>query len=97
MKTKLLTSVCIVAISFLTVRPAMASADEPTTLNTVADIVIVRPACFAATIVGSCIFVVALPIAAISRSINKTADTLVVRPAKATFCRPVGEMDSLEE
>ena len=44
---------------------------------------------------GSAIFVVALPVAAISKSVKKTADTLVAKPAKATFTRPLGDMDAL--
>jgi hypothetical protein len=54
-----------------------------------------RPACFVATVVGSAIFVVALPFAAMSKSTKKTADALVVKPAKATFSRPLGEFEEL--
>ena len=60
-----------------------------------ADALVVRPACLVATVVGSAVFVVALPAAAISKSVKKTADTLVVKPAKATFTRPLGDMEAL--
>jgi hypothetical protein len=46
-------------------------------------------------VLGSALFVVALPVAAISRSIPHTAKVLVVQPAKATFSRPIGDMDDL--
>jgi hypothetical protein len=39
--------------------------------------------------------VVALPAALLSKSVKKTADVLVVKPAKATFTRPVGDMEDL--
>src|SRR5215218_7580771 len=52
-----------------------------------ADVLIARPAWFAETVVGAGPFVVALPFAAASGSIEKTAHTLVTRPARATFRR----------
>lgn len=94
MKTKLLTLVCVMAVSLGSVTPCVASSDSGP-LEVVADVLIVRPGCFVATVLGSALFVVALPAAAISRSIPQTADTLVVIPAKATFSRPVGDMASL--
>jgi hypothetical protein len=60
-----------------------------------ADVIAVRPLCFVATIVGSALFVVSLPVAAISGSASKTAEALVHQPARATFTRPIGEMSSL--
>jgi hypothetical protein len=94
MKTKLLTLVCVLAVSLGSVTPCMASSDSGP-LEVIADVLIVRPGCLVATVLGSALFVVALPVAAISRSVPKTADTLVVQPAKATFSRPVGDMGAL--
>ncbi len=96
MKTKLLTLVCVLLMSLGSVTPCVASTDSGP-LEVVADVFIVRPGCFLATAIGSVVFVVALPAAAISRSIPKTADTLVVQPAKATFTRPVGDMSALSD
>jgi hypothetical protein len=89
-----MTLACVLAISLGSITPSVA-ADEYNSLNVIADIFIVRPGCFVATILGSAAFVVALPVAAISRSVPSTAHTLVVIPAKATFSRPVGDMDDL--
>jgi len=83
-------------MSLGSVTPCVASTDSGP-LEVVADVFIVRPGCFLATAIGSVVFVVALPAAAISRSIPKTADTLVVQPAKATFTRPVGDMSALSD
>jgi hypothetical protein len=66
-------------------------------METAADALVVRPACLAATVVGSAVFVVALPAALISKSVKKTANTLVVKPANATFTRPLGDLDALRE
>jgi hypothetical protein len=93
MKTKLLTVVCVTVIGLCSVNAGHASEDDP--LDVVADVALVRPGCFVATMLGSVVFIVALPIAVISRSVKKTADTLVVQPAKATFTRPLGDFSTL--
>ena len=94
MKTKLLTVICVLAVGLGSTSPALAS-DDSGSLELAADVVVVRPACFLATVIGSALFVVSLPVAATSRSVKKAARTLVVRPAKATFTRPLGDMESL--
>jgi hypothetical protein len=62
----------------------------------VADVTLTRPVCFALTVAGSGLFVLALPFAAASHSVKETANLLVVKPAKATFTRPVGDLDALK-
>ena len=94
MKTKTVILLCVLALVFGSVSPCMASSDSGS-LEAVADVLVVRPGCLIATVLGSAVFVVALPIAAISRSIPHTAQVLVVAPAKATFSRPVGDLDDL--
>ncbi|HEX4264385.1 MAG TPA: multidrug transporter [Verrucomicrobiae bacterium] len=93
MKTKLLTALC--ALTLLSAATP-AGAEEDKTLNALVDVSLVRPGCMVATIGGSALFLVCLPFAAMSRSIKKTAHTLVAVPAKAAFTRPVGEFSSLE-
>jgi hypothetical protein len=94
MRAKLLTAICVLAV--ISGGMASSSAQEPSgPLEVAADVLVVRPACLAATAVGSAIFVVALPAALISNTVKKTANTLVVKPAKATFTRPVGDMETL--
>jgi hypothetical protein len=95
MKTKLITGLCVALVLGMAT-PCLASNDEGS-LNAIADVTVVRPGCFVATVIGSAFFVVALPFAAISKSVKKTANTLVVKPAKATFTRPVGDMDALTD
>jgi hypothetical protein len=55
----------------------------------------VRPVGLAATAVGAAIFVVALPFAAISGDVRRTAKSLVGAPANFTFRRRLGDFESL--
>lgn len=87
MKTRFLIAGFVLAFSLFSVTSTRAQ-DE---VAVVTDALIARPACLVATAVGSVIFVVALPVAATSGSIDSTADVLVKRPAWATFKRPLGD------
>jgi hypothetical protein len=95
MKTKVVTLLCAVAIGWCGLTPTCA-AGESSPEWVAADALVARPACFVATVLGSACFIVALPFAACSKSVKKTADTLVVKPAKATFTRPLGDFDDLD-
>ncbi|HEV2695769.1 MAG TPA: hypothetical protein VG347_22970 [Verrucomicrobiae bacterium] len=93
MKTKILLVLCAILMAFGSINPVHASPDN--SLEVVGDVALVRPGCFLVTILGSAVFVVALPFAAASGSVKTTADTLVVHPAQATFTRPLGDFSSL--
>jgi len=96
MKPKTLTTLLLVAL-FLFIQTAPTQAFEDYSPEAVAaDTLVVRPICFAATIVGTAIFIISLPIAAISSSTGKAADVLVATPARATFKRPLGYFTELE-
>ena len=95
MKTRILT-ICCVLVFLLAQVPQTLAIEDASTEAIAADVLVVRPACFVMTVIGSVLFVVALPVAAISRSIKPTAHALVVRPARATFTRPLGDMTALE-
>jgi hypothetical protein len=95
MKTRILTIVCAVAILWAQT-PQTNAIEDGSTEAIAADVLVVRPACFIMTILGSALFVVALPVAAISKSTHQTAQALVVKPARATFTRPLGDMTALE-
>jgi len=96
MKTKLVTAVCVLAISLVSVTPCRA-ADKADPAAVVIDVVVARPVCLAVTVFGAAFFVASLPIAAVAKSVNRTADALVVKPAKATFTRPLGDFDTLSD
>jgi hypothetical protein len=94
MKKKLLTVMCVTVIGLCSVNAAQVYEND--SIAVVADVALVRPGCFVATVLGSAVFIVALPIAVISRSVKQTADTLVVQPAQATFTRPLGDFSTLD-
>jgi hypothetical protein len=96
MKTKLITIICAAAILSMGANTASAAAGDDD-LKVAADTLVVRPVCLAATVIGTGLFVISLPIAAISHSVKKTAHVLVVRPARATFTRRLGDMEDLED
>ena len=93
MKTKFKLVTLLLALTFVTA-PSTFAADDAGMLM-IADVAVVRPVCLAATAIGSAFFVISLPIAAMSRSTKKAAHVLVVNPARATFTRPLGDMDAL--
>ena len=70
-----------------TVSPAPKEATAEAML---ADVFILRPFGIAATVLGSVAFVVALPFTLLTGSVDKSAQRLVVDPAKFTFVRPLG-------
>ena len=92
MKTKFLLILCI--ITFAMGNITLTRADD--SIATVTDVVLVRPGCFIATVFGSVVFVIALPFAAASHSIQETADTLVLAPWHATVTRPIGDFSTIE-
>jgi len=60
----------------------------------IVDGLVLRPAGVLATIVGSMAFVVTLPFSIPTRSVDKAAQKLVVDPARYTFVRPLGQVES---
>ena len=58
------------------------------------DGLLLRPAGMLATLVGSVAFVVTLPFSIPTRSVDKAAQKLVVDPARYTFVRPLGQVES---
>jgi hypothetical protein len=96
MKAKLVTTICVLAISLGGAASSYAG-ENGGPMEVAADALVIRPACLVATVIGSAVFVVALPVAAISKSVKKTANVLVVKPANATFTRPMGDMDALRD
>jgi hypothetical protein len=89
MKARFVSFLCILALLVVTTSPARATDGSSPAM--IADVVAARPLCFAATLIGSAMFVVAWPFAATSGSVSKTAEVLVKAPARATFKRPIGE------
>jgi len=60
----------------------------------IADGLLLRPGGVIATVLGSVAFVVTLPFSIPTKSVEKAAQKLVVAPAKYTFVRPLGQLES---
>jgi len=75
---------------------ALADGGATVAAAMVVDVIIGRPAGIVATILGSAVFVLALPFAALSGSVEPVVQTLVVDPFKFTFTRPVGDFSCWE-
>ena len=86
----------ILAAALVSVEAPSFASEDPKPIAVAADAVIARPLCFAATVVGSILFVVSLPAAVPSHSVKKAADALVTKPAKATFSRPLGDFEHMK-
>src|SRR5262249_44440642 len=68
--------------------------DDVSAESILVDGFLLRPAGVLATIVGSAAFVVTLPFSIPTRSVDKVAQRLVVEPARFTFVRPLGQIES---
>jgi hypothetical protein len=94
MKNRVIVLACVLALISASAPRCLASDDAAAV---VADAVLVRPICLVGTILGGAFFIISLPVAAISKSVHHAAQSLVVKPAKATFTRPLGDLDGLTE
>ena len=83
--------VCVLALLYASSTRSFASINGPTAMAV--DVAVARPISFAATVVGSVLFAVSLPIALTSHTVKDAAQVLVVGPAKDTFVRPLGDLD----
>jgi hypothetical protein len=94
MKSRIIVVACILAL-VSAATPRCFASDDPGAI--VVDTLLVRPACLVATILGGAFFIISLPVAATSKSVRHAAESLVVKPAHATFTRPLGDLDALTQ
>jgi small basic protein len=55
------------------------------------DVVLVRPLSFVGTVLGFGVFIIAAPFAAMGGNTKQAWNTMVAKPAKFTFARPLGD------
>ena len=72
----------------------MARAEDVSAEAMIVDGLLLRPAGIVATVLGTAVFVVTLPFSIPTRSVDKAAQKLVVDPARYTFVRPLGQVES---
>jgi hypothetical protein len=97
MKSKLLVTVISVLALLLSSSPAALASEDTDVTSVVVDVAVARPFTFALTVLGSALFVVSLPVAIPSGSVNKAAHALVAAPARETFKRPLGDLKDFLE
>ena len=84
--------ILIVALSLVLVSiPAFAGTDDAPAMA--GDIIFARPIGLASIVVGTGFFLLSLPFAALTGSVDKTSQALIVKPVKFTFARPVGDFE----
>jgi hypothetical protein len=88
MKIKQLYACCLAGLTLTTTFPASAASNPDAAFF---DAVLGRPVGLAATAVGGAVFVISLPFTAASGSIKSSADSLVGKPGRFTFTRPLGD------
>jgi len=71
-----------------------ARAENVSAESIIADGLLLRPGGLIATVVGSAVFVITLPFSIPTKSVDKAAQKLIVDPAKYTFVRPLGQIES---
>ncbi len=67
--------------------------NEPSDIGITFDVLVLRPLGFTGFALGTTLFLVSLPLTAVTGSVGTTKDKLVDYPAYYTFRRPVGYLD----
>jgi hypothetical protein len=84
----------ILALAFLAASvPALADSPIENDRGVVGDAIFGRPLGLASIVGGAALWVVSLPFAAISGSLDTTTETLLKNPVRYTFSRPMGDFD----
>jgi len=98
---KTLTILTIISALILATGSFQAMAQDDTTIHNGdnyermgVDLVLVRPLSFIATVLGTAVFIVSLPLSAAGGNAQQAFEKLVKEPAKHTFVRPLGEWDT---
>jgi len=84
----------LITLFILASASVVYAGGQPDTTNMVADIMLIRPLGFAALIGGSVLYIVSLPIAAITHSTDRTYEAFVKEPCDFVFKRPIGQFSS---
>jgi hypothetical protein len=72
----------------------IARSEDVSAEAIIVDGLLLRPGGVIATLFGTLVFVVTLPFSIPTKSVDKAAQKLIVDPAKYTFVRPLGQIES---
>lgn len=81
---------CLSLTGMQTATAAEPGGEDPSAGAMALDLFIARPFHFVTTVVGTSVFVVALPFSAMGGNVGDSFDALVKEPAQATFFRCLG-------
>ena len=87
------TSIAMLVVCALIVSAAPAFGEATDGMGIVADVLIARPVGLVSVVFGTVMYVVSLPFAIPSGSVDKAGQLLVADPFKYTFYRPLGDFD----
>lgn len=92
----------VTALTCLTLSvPAVSFAEgieeDPSALRMTGDALVGRPGLLALTALGTVTFLVSLPFSLLGGNVSKSADALVMEPAKQTFARCLGCIDRIPD
>ncbi len=71
-------------------RNNQASMEDPNFVAMTGDLLVARPLLLVATVLGSVVFIISSPFSAAGGNMDQAAETLVKKPARATFTRCLG-------
>jgi|WetSurSiteA1Bulk_404760.scaffolds.fasta_scaffold377900_1 hypothetical protein len=83
----------ILAVTFVLASVPAFAGNENDDVDIANDIVFARPLGLVSIVAGAGLFIVSLPFAIMSGSVNKTGKALVGDPIKYTLVRPVGDFE----
>lgn len=86
----LITTLAVCMMAFSSAGHANTVEETPSALAMTGDALLVRPALFATTVVGTAVYIISLPFSLLGGNAAEAGETLVVDPAKATFVRCLG-------
>jgi ABC-type Fe3+ transport system permease subunit len=67
--------------------------DAPSAEQMAVDLVVLRPLGLAGTVIGTAVFIVALPFNALTLNFKDPARRLILEPAEYTFVRELGDIE----
>ncbi len=85
--------IVLVTLLFVLTSTAAFAASDNDGIAVIADFLILRPIGLATVVGGTGMFILTLPLAVITGSVDKTADALIVEPVEFTFVRDLGDND----
>lgn len=100
MKSRVTTVICAAALVCATsgaLADQKPESQKPSTALKAVDAIFVRPVCLASTVAGSAVFVLTLPVTAITKEVKPAANELIHKPAYKTFKRPLGDMQAMAD